>query len=178
MTQIRKLPAIVGGTGPSFWNFPRSSNELTLAPVVKILKTITPDSPDDGELLRSMLAGDEEALATLYRRRQGSVYRFALQMSGLPALAEDVTQEVFMALLRDGTSYDAARGPLNWFLLGIARNLVRQRLGREHFYAPLAEGEADHSAAGERLAPGDPLDDLTRNETIETVRKVVLSLPA
>ena len=37
---------------------------------------------NDTELLRSMLAGDEEALALLYRRRQGAVYRFALQMSG------------------------------------------------------------------------------------------------
>ena len=44
-----------------------------------------------------------------------------------------------MALMRDGTSYDSARGPLNWFLLGIARNLVRQRLGRERFYASLAD---------------------------------------
>jgi len=45
-----------------------------------------------------MLAGDEDALAALYRRRQLSIYRFALQMSGSAALAEDVTQEVFMAL--------------------------------------------------------------------------------
>ena len=37
---------------------------------------------NDNDLLRLMLAGDEEALSALYRRRQGSVYRFALQMSG------------------------------------------------------------------------------------------------
>jgi DNA-directed RNA polymerase specialized sigma24 family protein len=48
--------------------------------------------------------GDEDALSVLYCRRQGSIYRFALQMSGSPALAEDVTQEVFMVLLRDGKS--------------------------------------------------------------------------
>lgn len=124
-----------------------------------------------------MLAGDEEALATLYRRRQGSVYRFALQMSGSPALAEDVTQEVFMALLRDGTSYDAARGPLNWFLLGIARNLVRQRLGREHFYISLADDQGERPAANEPHAKSDPLAELARSETVETVRKAVLSLP-
>ena len=133
--------------------------------------------PDDGELLRSMLTGDEEALATLYQRRHGSVYRFALQMSGSPALAEDVTQEVFMALLRDGTSYDSTRGPLNWFLLGIARNLVRQRLGREHFYASLADDPSDGSVPNQLRAASDPLDELARNETIETVRKAVLSLP-
>ena len=155
-----------------------ASTELTLAPVVKILETTNPGVPDDGELLRSMLAGDEEALATLYRRRQGGVYRFALQMSGSPALAEDVTQEVFMVLLRDGTTYDSTRGPLNWFLLGIARNLVRQRLGRERFYAALAEEPSDDgSVTHQARSASDPLTELARNETIETVRKAVLSLP-
>lgn len=124
-----------------------------------------------------MLAGDEDALATLYQRRQGGVYRFALQMSGSRSLAEDVTQEVFIALLRDGTTYDAARGPLNWFLLGIARNLVRQRLGREHFYTALADDQFEGESANAPRAASDPLTELMRNETIETVRKAVLSLP-
>ncbi|HEX8852564.1 MAG TPA: sigma factor, partial [Pyrinomonadaceae bacterium] len=61
---------------------------------------MTPTS--DAELLRLMLAGDEEAFTTLYRRRQAGVYRFALQMSGSETVAEDVTQEVFMVLMRDG----------------------------------------------------------------------------
>src|SRR5882762_2934994 len=136
-----------------------------------------PHIPEDGELLRSMLAGDEEALATLYRRRQESIYRFALQMSGSPALAEDVTQEVFMVLMREGTSYDSTRGPLNWFLFGIARNLVRQRLGREQFYASLTDGANEQSSPAELQAVSDPLAELSRSETIETVRKAVLSLP-
>lgn len=133
--------------------------------------------PSDGELLQAMFAGDEEALAVLYRRRQGSIYRFALHMSGSTALAEDVTQEVFMALMRDGTSYDSARGPLNCFLLGITRNLVRQRLGRERFYASLADDQGDHSVVREPQIVSDPLDELSRTETIEVVRKAVFSLP-
>jgi RNA polymerase sigma-70 factor, ECF subfamily len=133
--------------------------------------------PSDGELLQSMLAGDEQALATLYRRRHGSIYRFALQMSGSPALAEDVTQEVFMALMRDGRSYDSTRGPLNAFMLGIARNLMRQRLGREQFYAPLADDAIDSSIASELQTRSDPLDELSRSETIEAMRRAVLSLP-
>ena len=140
----------------------------------------TEEDPLDSDLLRSMLAGDEDALAVLYRRRQGSIYRFALQMSGSPALAEDVTQEVFMVLLRDGKSYDSTRGPLNWFLLGIARNLTRQRLGREHFYAPLEPLEneqSDRPPANELQSTSNPLDELTRSQTIEAIRTAVLSLP-
>jgi len=131
----------------------------------------------DADLLRSMLAGEEDALAVLYRRRHASIYRFALQMSGSPALAEDVTQEVFVVLLRDGKAYDSTRGPLNWFLLGIARNLMRQRLGREQFYAPLADGESEGQQAIESQYKSDPLAELSRNQTIEAVRKAVLSLP-
>jgi RNA polymerase sigma-70 factor (ECF subfamily) len=137
----------------------------------------TEEDPLDSDLLRSMLAGDEDALAVLYRRRQGSIYRFALQMSGSPVLAEDVTQEVFMALLRDGESYDSTRGPLNWFLLGIARNLTRQRLGREHFYAPIENEQGDRPPANELQSTSNPLDELSRNQAIEGIRAAVLSLP-
>jgi RNA polymerase sigma-70 factor, ECF subfamily len=133
--------------------------------------------PSDSELLQAMLAGDEAALATLYRRRQGSVYRFALQMSGSTALAEDVTQDVFMALMRSSNSYDSNRGPLAWFLLGMARNVLRQRLGRERFYTSLGDDAGESGGASELLSLSDPLSELSRNETIEGVRKAVLSLP-
>ena len=51
----------------------------------------------DDELLLRLQSGDEEAFLVLYRRRQASLFRFALHMSGSLSLAEDVTQEVFMA---------------------------------------------------------------------------------
>ena len=134
--------------------------------------------PADSELLRSMLAGDEEALALLYRRRQASVYRFALQMSGSKSIAEDVTQEVFLFLMREGHVFDPARGSLSAFLLGVARNHVLRRLRVDQLLTPIGD-EADDDPA---LLPSDcelrPLDDLARAETIELVRKAVLSLPA
>src|SRR5215213_4802566 len=133
--------------------------------------------PNDSELLRLMLAGDEEALAQLYRRRQASVYRFALQMSGSKPIAEDVTQEVFLFLMREGHVFDPARGSVGAFLLGVARNHVLRRLRVEQLLAPLGDDEEDGNVlqAGSDLCP---LDDLTRAETIEAVRKAVLSLPA
>ncbi len=84
----------------------------------------------DRELLEEALGGVEDAFTALYRRRQGSVYRFALQMTGSVAVAEDVTQETFLALLMHGGRYDESRGTLAAFLIGIARNLVMRRLDR------------------------------------------------
>ncbi len=120
--------------------------------------------PTDYELLVEMLSGDEEAFTALYRRRQGPVYRFALQMTGSVVIAEDVTQEVFMALLSKTARYDPARGSLPSFLYGVARNLVLRRIEKT------AEIE-------DYAGPEDILDDLTRRETVENVRRAVLSLP-
>jgi RNA polymerase sigma-70 factor (ECF subfamily) len=139
-----------------------------------------PTTLSDEELLRLILAGDESAFATLYGRRQGGVYRFALRMSGSEALAEDVTQEVFLALMRDPGLYDPARGSLSAYLYGIARNQVLSRLGRDQSYVPMAEeAMSGEAAVSEQLMTrGDPLSDLTRQETIESVRQAVLALPA
>ena len=133
----------------------------------------------DAELLRLMLAGDEEAFTALYRRRQGGVYRFALRMSGSEALAEDVVQETFMALMRDAANFDPARGSLAAYLYGIARNHVLRAFERERAHVPFDEG-ADESldAPHENLvARPDPLGDLTRGEMVERLRLAVLALP-
>lgn len=135
----------------------------------------TQENPSDNELLRSIRAGDEQAFALLYRRRQAGIYRFALEMCGSNALAEDVTQEVFLVLIRGAQTFDEGSGSLSAFLYGIARNQLLRRLQRERFYTSLepASGETEvlsNAAIG-------PLDDLARNETIELVRRAVLSLP-
>lgn len=131
----------------------------------------------DRELLQSMLAGDEKALAALYQRRARDVFRFALQMCGSQALADDVTQEVFMVLIREGHTFDAARGSLNAFLLGVARNHVLRRLRRERFYVSMEEDSQSDTAQNLSQTTENPLDDLSRTETIESVRKAVLALP-
>lgn len=135
------------------------------------------DELSDNELLRQMLAGDEEALAQLYRRRQASVYRFALQMSGSKSIAEDVTQEVFLFLMWQGHVFDSARGALSAFLLGVARNHVLRRLRVDHLLSPLADDNEDEGAGFQASTELCPLEDLTRAETIENVRRAVLSLP-
>jgi RNA polymerase sigma-70 factor (ECF subfamily) len=127
------------------------------------------DTSSDQDLLRRMLAGDEDAFTALYRRRQGAVYRFALQMTGNVVIAEDVTQEVFVALIEHGTRFDASKGTLPSFLYGIGRNLVLRRLEKDRGMEPVAD---DYSADDDVLA------DLTRRETIDQVRRAVLSLPA
>lgn len=139
-----------------------------------------PMASSDAELLRLMVAGDEQAFTALYRRHQGFVYRFALLMSGRASIAEEVTQEVFLALLRQARRYDPARGSLSSYLYGTARNQVLRLLERERLHIQLVE-EADEGEMVPltRLVAGDdPLNDCARNEAIKLVREAVLALPA
>jgi RNA polymerase sigma-70 factor (ECF subfamily) len=109
---------------------------------------------DEGLLLRRMVAGDEAAFTLLYRRKHPAIYRFALHMSGNAALAEDVTQEVFMTLIRDAKRFDPARGTLGGFLFGIARNHLRRRWEQERNSVPLPESadELDAIMARSKLS--------------------------
>jgi RNA polymerase sigma-70 factor (ECF subfamily) len=128
-----------------------------------------PQTPEDGDLLRLMAGGDEPSFAELYRRWQRRIHRFALRMTGSPQAAEDVTQEVFLALMRDGHRYDPRRGPAAAWIFGVARNKVRGRRQRDRSYLPLVE-----EAAAE---PG-LVDGLARREAVEAVQRAVLALPA
>jgi RNA polymerase sigma-70 factor (ECF subfamily) len=134
----------------------------------------------DEELLRLTVAGDADAFTTLYRRRQAGIYRFALQMCGSEGIAEDVTQEVFMTLMRESQIFDPSRGALAAYLYGIARNQVLRRLEKErHFVALVDDTTEDGGAATEYPSTSlDPLAELTRHELIESVQQAVLALPA
>lgn len=122
--------------------------------------------PGDEELYRLMKKGNQEAFARLYERREPALYRFALHMSGSPAIAEEVSHEVFVQLMGPSTRFDETRGSLESFMYGIARNLIRvvRRLG------PVAEPV-------DRAFHHDILGELIGNETTAMLYRTLRDLP-
>ena len=138
---------------------------------------MTPNLPEtDDELLLRMRSGDERAFVALYRKRQAAIYRFALHMSGSATVAEDVTQEVFLALIREGCGFDPERGTLSGYLFGIARKLVLRHVERGRSDVAL-ETDLEGSALPELMVNDDALADLMHREGIEALRRSVLALP-
>ena len=133
----------------------------------------------DEQLFGRMRQGDEAAFTALYRRRQGSIYRFSLQMSGNPSVAEEVTQEVFLAVIRGAGQFDVERGNLQAWLFGAARNQVRKHLDAGWRYVSMESdaGDVEAPADGPADSNGSILDSLAREEMLDAVRKAVLTLP-
>jgi RNA polymerase sigma-70 factor (ECF subfamily) len=130
----------------------------------------------DDELLQRMRGGEEQAFVVLYRRLQGPIYRFVLNITGSTGVAEDVTQEVFLALIRKNCGFDAGRGTLSAYLFGIARKLVLRQLQRSRTLAE-QEIQADEWGYPELGVTQDPMVDLLHSEGLEVLRRAVLSLP-
>jgi RNA polymerase sigma-70 factor (ECF subfamily) len=133
----------------------------------------------DDVLLRRVAKGDEEAFTVLYRRHHAAMHRFSLRMTGSTWAAEEIVQDVFMALMRDPKKYDSQRGTLGGYLYGIARNRVmkyRERLPRE---VSLEQKSEDGSGAGIVLQDVvTPANWAETRERMEQVRAAVLELPA
>jgi RNA polymerase sigma-70 factor, ECF subfamily len=129
------------------------------------------DSAPDEALLRRIAAGDRDAMAILFRRRQQNVYRFALHLTGSPAVADDVTQDVFIAVIRDAARFEPGRATADAWLCGIARNFVRRRLDGRRRDEPIDE------AAGAAAFETDPIGDLAKAQQLDTLRRALLSLP-
>jgi len=132
--------------------------------------------PEDEELLARMRSGDEAAFVALYHRRQTAIYRFVYHMTGSASAAEDVTQDVFLALIRKDFGFDPARGTLSGYLFGIARKLVLRHLTRSRVFTELDSEDTSTPPRGAVLV-GDPAADLARRQDIAQLRRAVLSLP-
>ena len=159
-----------------FNNGNRNGNWTKQAAETKSMTALKMNPTPDEELLRQILAGDEGAFIVLYRRWQSGIYRFALRMCGSEALAEDVTQEVFMILMREGGRYDAGKGSLSAYLYGIARFQVLRKMQRERTMVSMDDD--NNEVTEEMMATSfDPLLDLSRAETVQSVRAAIGVLP-
>ena len=93
-----------------------------------------------------------------------AVFSFAYRLTRRVEIAEDITQECFLSLIRAPQRFDAARGAMKTYLFGMARNLVLKN------YRDNREDPAE---------PGDQpsTDPRGRIEIASAVERAIASLP-
>ena len=122
----------------------------------------------DTELLRQVAAGDEAAFAELYDLHAPSIYNYLLRLVNEPAIAEEILQEVFLAMWRGAQRFRAEAKVKTW-LLRIAHHQAVSWLRRTRAALwPNDELEADAEASIE--------EHLARRWQIDQVRAALAQL--
>jgi RNA polymerase sigma-70 factor (ECF subfamily) len=130
----------------------------------------------DEDLMTLVERRDADAFAVLYDRHGGAAFSLAHRIVGDRSIAEDVTQEAFLSVWRSGARFDAARGSVRTWTLGIVRNRAIDALRRAAGSAPKLDFD------DEAVLESQPAAELTdseaiRRETSRRVRGVLRELP-
>lgn len=146
------------------------------APAHGIVLDRPPDNPTDEELMAALAAGDAEALVPLYARHAGVVFGVVAHSLDRPA-AEEITQDVFVAIWQKAHTYDPSRGHVRPWLLQIARSRVLNEL-RRRGRRPKLVPDADATQIG-AVPDAAPLPDevVWRDDRRAAVVAAVNALP-
>ena len=132
-----------------------------------------PERTTDEFLLQKAVSGDQAAFLELYDRYRQPVFRFAYRLLGSVEIAEDVTHDCFLSLIRKPENFRPERASLKTYLYAAARNLALKHFrdrGREAGMDEVTEEPKDSPRRG-------PLRRLLDEELATKVRDAVFSLP-
>ncbi|HEX7332579.1 MAG TPA: RNA polymerase sigma factor [Pyrinomonadaceae bacterium] len=132
-----------------------------------------PERTTDEVLLNKAGEGDQAAFLELYDRYREPIFRFAYRLLGSVEIAEDVTHDCFLSLIRKPENYCPERASLKTYLYAAARNLAMK-----HFRSQGRETGLDEVTEELKESPRrGPLRRLLDEELATLVREAVFSLP-
>lgn len=92
----------------------------TAGPDPANLSAVQPTPPSLSELLCRVGRGDEDAFRSVYDQMGSAVYGLARRVIRNPALAEEISQEVFMQIWQTAVRYEPSRGAARSWILTLA----------------------------------------------------------
>jgi RNA polymerase sigma-70 factor (ECF subfamily) len=129
----------------------------------------------DEQLIAQMSRADPQAFEVLYQRHATLAYSLAYRIMGTAGAAEDVTQDAFLSAWRGATRYDAARGSVRTWLLGIVQHRAVDALRRRN---PRERREISDDGLAERLeSPGRTDEQVADRQQADAVRALLAGLP-
>ncbi|WP_445399684.1 RNA polymerase sigma factor [Streptomyces sp. LE64] len=140
----------------------------TETPVGSVPSAPSEEARWEEELSAALVGGDQDALAVAYRRWGPLVRTLAVRSLGDAGEAEDVSQQVFLAVWRGRAGYRPERGPLAAWIVGITRRKVADALSARTRRSTLAAAAA--RVSGPRVPGGDPEAALDRVVLAQALR--------
>lgn len=101
----------------------------------------SPKAGDDEGLLARIAQADSGAFEALYDRYSGPVHSLAAAMLRDAVVAQEVTQDVFLAIWRGAREFDARRGSARTWILSVAhhKSVDAVRRSRRNLTVPLPD---------------------------------------
>jgi RNA polymerase sigma-70 factor, ECF subfamily len=131
-----------------------------------------PERTTDEALLKRAGEGDQAAFLELYERHRQPIFRFAYRLIGEVDIAEDVTHDCFLSLIRKPENFHPGRASLRTYLFAAARNLALK-----YFRNSGREAGLDEMAEEPQLSSRhEPLRQLLDEELAAEIRRAVFSL--
>ncbi|HEX6866544.1 MAG TPA: sigma-70 family RNA polymerase sigma factor [Caulobacteraceae bacterium] len=135
------------------------------------------DAAEDAELLRAHRGGDPHAFARLYDRYDSACFHLIRRLLGAAHAdaAEDLHQETWIAVSRNGAAFDPARASFAAWLFTIARNKVFDHFRRQKI-AVLGHAPDEATAMIPDPQPS-PLEQVQSRERAQEIVAAVEALP-
>jgi RNA polymerase sigma-70 factor (ECF subfamily) len=134
-------------------------------------------TPTDHELLARYHQGDAGAMDLLVDRHAGTVYAFVYRFLPDPSQAEDLTQEVWLKVIRYVGGFEGRARFTTW-LFRVARNVCLDHLRSQKRRARVPREDGDPFALDEIQAKGAPPPEHASNrELAAQVAEAVAHLP-
>jgi len=133
---------------------------------------------NDSELMAQVVARDPGAFELLYNRYAGKALAFTRRMIAEQSVAEEIVQEAFWRVWRRSGSYNAERGNLAAWIMGIVHHLAIDELRRRRGQAPIAEDNLESNVI-ETVPTGDAdvLDQVDIGIRSAQMREALARLP-
>jgi RNA polymerase sigma-70 factor (ECF subfamily) len=129
----------------------------------------------DEDLMARVRDGEIAAFEVIYDRHGGVAFSLAYRICGTRASAEEVVQEVFLALWRSAERYDRTRGSVRTWVLGIVHNRAIDALRRSVVHD---RRRASDEGIEERLeAPQRTEEEVAHRDEAREIRAALGALP-
>lgn len=129
---------------------------------------------EDVALMQRIIARDEDALHLLHRKYHALVLNMALYILKDQGMAEEIAQDIFLAVWQQPQKWEPERGRLTSWLLSITRYTAIDRLRYEKRRPPMLESPLDSIS---HMMPVGGLRDDHLRDSIGTLRTLVKKLP-